>query len=105
MESINMKKVIFVSLLSMMFSGAIFAADGGTQAGREGGDFKNKSVDEVKAIILSKIDSRIKDLNEGRTCVQNATTKEDLKACRPKGHREGQGNGGQGQPNGPSEGK
>jgi len=54
----------------------------------KGGKFKGKSLEEMKKYILEKISKREEKLEKAKQCIQNATTKEALKECKPK-HKKG----------------
>ena len=45
---------------------------------------EGKSIDEKKAMIVSKIDERIAKMNEHKSCVQGAADETALKACHQK---------------------
>lgn len=48
------------------------------------GELKNMSMSQAKEKILSRIDRRIKKLENAKECVKSAQSKEELKACKPK---------------------
>ena len=45
---------------------------------------EGKSFEEHKTMMTQKIDKKIANLNEAKTCVQGAKDKEALKACHEK---------------------
>lgn len=47
---------------------------------------KQENLSEVKAKIASNIDKRISNLNTFKSCIQSASSKEQMKSCREK-HR------------------
>lgn len=49
-------------------------------------DQKQENLNEAKAKIASNIDKRISNLNTFKSCVQSASSREQLKSCREK-HR------------------
>jgi len=50
---------------------------------------RGKSLEEVKAKILEKINQRIEKLDGSKTCVKNAKTKEELRICKPRKGQKG----------------
>lgn len=49
-------------------------------------DQKQENLNEVKAKIASNIDKRISNLNTFKSCIQSASSRDQMKACREK-HR------------------
>jgi ABC-type transport system involved in cytochrome bd biosynthesis fused ATPase/permease subunit len=49
-------------------------------------DQKQENLNEAKAKVTSNIDKRIANLNTFKSCVQSASTHDQMKACREK-HR------------------
>ncbi len=45
---------------------------------------KEENVNEMKAKLTERLDKRISQLQETKSCIASATTKEDLKKCREK---------------------
>lgn len=48
----------------------------------EGNSHKGEVLSEVKAHALTMIDKRIASLQESKTCINSAQSREDLKKCR-----------------------
>lgn len=45
---------------------------------------KSMSIDEIKAKAIKRLDMRIAPLQAAKECMQKATTKKQIKECRPK---------------------
>lgn len=100
-----MKKIIIGTIL---VSGLLFANGyqnnqdrgynqdrGSSERGQ--GKRQGKSIEEIKSKILSKLENRITKLNKAKSCISSASTKQELKSCRPekrnKKNRSNRGNG------------
>lgn len=45
---------------------------------------EGKSLEDIKTRILESLTKRISELEEAKTCIKSANSKEDLKACKPE---------------------
>ena len=72
-----MKKILIVALCLTSLS--VFADDSS----------KEMNFADAKAKMLAHLDERIAHVNKAKECVNAATTKEALKACRDQMHQEG----------------
>jgi hypothetical protein len=52
---------------------------------------KTENLYEVKAKLTERLEKRIAQLQETKSCIASATTKEDLKKCREKNKMNRQG--------------
>lgn len=50
-------------------------------------DKKEEKIEEVKQQILSRIDKRISAIQEHKSCIQGASSREQIKSCRDS-HKE-----------------
>ena len=55
------------------------------------GDMKGMNLSQAKERILSKIDERMARLQQSKECVENAQSKDELRACKPKRDKRGKG--------------
>jgi hypothetical protein len=46
------------------------------------GETKNKSIEEIKANSAARMDKRISLLQTAKSCIQGASSKDAIKACR-----------------------
>jgi len=52
---------------------------------------KSENLDEMKAKLTERLDKRISQLQETKSCVASASTKEEMKKCREKNKMNRQG--------------
>jgi len=74
-----MKRALIAAVLAGTFVIPAFADDVSTSQKGSGQNIALK-----KAEILQHIDQRIASSQEEKSCVQSATTRDDIKACRDK---------------------
>jgi hypothetical protein len=85
MEKEVMKKVfIIATVLVLTFVSPVFSADNAASTKTSEAD-----LEQQKADIIKKLDKRIAKIKDKRSCIQEATSTEDFKACdkgskRPK---------------------
>ena len=66
-----MKKLLLVFTMMFLFQSMAYADEG-----------KGKRIEEKKGRILENIDKKIGFLNNFKTCVTSASSREELKSCR-----------------------
>jgi hypothetical protein len=74
-----MKVIIISMLVATLFAVSAFAEDSTPKPQKNGATFEQR-----KANILKHIDERLARTQEEKTCVQAATNREGIKACREK---------------------
>jgi len=96
---------VLVALLLMAFShpaaAQMYPGGGPGPAMQEGGgkEITPEQFKEMKTRILSMLEERKKRLDQEKTCVEAATSAEELKKCRPERPMGGPGGQFQGGPN------
>jgi hypothetical protein len=82
------RAVIAAAVLSLIFAGLAFAAEGTQPTAGAAPSFE-----QMKANHLKKLDDRIKSLQEEKSCAQAAKDQDEMRACRSKHKAEMQGHG------------
>ncbi len=83
-----MKKTAVAALIPLILLTQAFTLEGQQQPRGSGQNFELK-----KAEILNRIDERLARIQQMKSCVQSASSRDDLRACREKfGPKDGQGN-------------
>lgn len=86
-----MKKIVMSLLAAAMLSSLVYAEESSTKAmdapkaekiKKNKEAMKKMSVDEMKAKMNERIQVRMKNLQAMQECVNNATTKRQLKECK-----------------------
>ena len=70
-----MLKIVSTLLSALVFSSLVFAQ-------QEGDPGSQKNLSEMKQKVLSHMDKAIAEMQNGKSCVSAATTREALKTCR-----------------------
>lgn len=79
------KNFLIVLLAALMFSSAVQAEMKAPEKAKEvKAKKKAMSIDEIKAKINANLDKRMTRLQKQKDCVAKATTKKEIKECRPK---------------------
>jgi len=98
----KIKNIAMVLLAATMLSSVVQADD--DEYEKKGKGYKkeqrqknresrqNMTIEEIKAKMNANVEKRIKKLQSMQSCINNATTKQDIRACKPKQNKQNKKN-------------